>query len=53
MVDIHSPFGAANTIQSNGILIEDLVGDLDLSDSSFTKNEGINGKNYRSSASGI
>ena len=43
VVDIHSPYASARTIQSNGILVEDLVGRLDLSSSSFDSNSGMNG----------
>ena len=43
VADIHSPYASARTIQSNGILVEDLVGRLDLSSSSFDSNSGMNG----------
>ena len=46
VLDNHSPYSRGDaTIQSNGILIEDLVGSLDLSESSFTGNKGINANN--------
>ena len=46
VLDNHSPYSSGDaTIQSNGILIEDLVGSLDLSESSFTGNKGINANN--------
>lgn len=46
VVDNHSPYSQGDaTVQSNGILIEDLVGDLDLSDSNFSGNKGLLGNN--------
>ena len=45
VIDVHSPFSDASSVQSNGILIEDLVGDITLSDSLFIGNVGILGNN--------
>ena len=46
VIDGYSPYtDASSTIQSNGILIEDLVGTVDLSGSTFSDNWGILGNN--------
>ena len=46
VLDNHAPFSRGDaTVQSNGILVEDLEGNLDISDSTFQGNKGIRANN--------
>ena len=45
VLDMFSPLACTSAIQSNGILIQDLVGSIDLSDSVFKSNGGLSGNN--------
>lgn len=45
VIDGFSPYASASLVQSNGILITDLTGSVDLSENYFNANRGIRGNN--------